>query len=345
MLDDSSEDLALNTDLLKKTIPLMTRHAAGYYPISYALWYEYAKGDRSQLREAVDADLAQRGRLTTSATYALYVQHIVEPAERMIFAARANLMEMLGEIQRNTAQTGQNASEFDLQLAQFQEKLSSATSMDDLASAIVAMQAGAGKMGEDVRQLSGQLEQARNKIRSLTEKVDKLQSDVVTDALSGLLNRRGFNRELELASKRTGADAPELSLIMIDIDHFKRINDTYGHPFGDRVIAAIGNAIHSCVNTMGVAARYGGEEFAVLLPSQPVAVAETVAQAIRARVEQGRIRRRTSDEPVASITISAGVASWEIGDNVESLVERADQALYISKREGRNRVTIARAAQ
>ncbi len=342
MLDDSAEDLALNTELLKKTIPLMTRHAAGYYPISYALWYEYAKGDRPELQNAIDRELAQQPRLAPSRTYSLYMQHMVEPAERMILTARASLMEMLEEIHRNAAQTGQGASDFRHQLARFQDEISSATSMEDLATAILAIQAGAGRMSGDIRQLSGQLERAQDKIRSLTEKIDKLQTDVVTDALSGLLNRRGFDRELELATRHTGGDSSRLSLILLDIDHFKRINDTYGHPLGDRVIVAIGNAIASCVGSAGTTARYGGEEFAVLLPGRPIEAAESLAEAIRTRVEQGRIRRRSDEAPIASITMSAGIAGWEATDTVESLVERADRALYAAKHEGRNRVVVAR---
>jgi diguanylate cyclase len=131
-----------------------------------------------------------------------------------------------------------------------------------------------------------------------------------------------------------------LALIMLDIDHFKRVNDTYGHPLGDRVIAAVGQSIRECVGQAGVAARYGGEEFAVLLPSQQIEIAERLAQSIRKRVEQGTIRRRHGEEPIDGVTVSAGVAVWHQEDDTSSLIERADRALYASKRAGRNRVTV-----
>jgi diguanylate cyclase len=108
---------------------------------------------------------------------------------------------------------------------------------------------------------------------------------------------------------------------------------------GDAVIAAVGRSIRECVGRSGVAARYGGEEFVVLLSEQSVAAAENLAQTIRQRIEQGKIRRRQTDEPIAGVTISAGVATWHHKDDINSLIERADRALYDSKRAGRNRVT------
>ena len=154
-----------------------------------------------------------------------------------------------------------------------------------------------------------------------------------------MAHEKDGNPEIDELSKLTGEVTA--SLVLLDIDHFKRINDTFGHPLGNRVIAAVGRAIDECVGHRGVAARYGGEEFAVLLPSQPIEVAEAIAESIRLRVQQGKICRRQGEDPIGSITISAGVAAWRAGDEkVASLVERADRALYASKHGGRNRVTV-----
>ena len=161
----------------------------------------------------------------------------------------------------------------------------------------------------------------------------------MNDALTGLFNRRGFDLELErLAAK--AARGARLALILIDIDLFKNVNDTYGHPFGDAVIAGVGRFIAEAVGAVGVVARYGGEEYAVLLPNRTLEAAHELAQRIREKVERGKIKRRKDDEAVGGITISAGVAAWRKGDSAAQLVERADAALYAAKHAGRNRVQL-----
>jgi diguanylate cyclase len=126
---------------------------------------------------------------------------------------------------------------------------------------------------------------------------------------------------------------------MVDIDFFKKINDTYGHPFGDQVIRAVGQALSQLTQRKDVAARYGGEEFALLLPETPANGAREVADRVRSAISRGTIKRG-GNEPVGNITISAGVAQYVSGEDPLSLIARADRALYASKQGGRNRVTV-----
>ena len=130
-------------------------------------------------------------------------------------------------------------------------------------------------------------------------------------------------------------------MLMLDIDQFKNLNDTYGHPFGDAVIGIVGQFIQNCVGAAGIAARYGGEEFAVLLPNCDAVEAEKMGQTIRLRVENGKIKRRKDDEAIGGITISGGIALWKSGEDPASVVDRADKALYAAKHAGRNRIVIA----
>jgi len=330
--------------LLKNVLPLMSKHAAGYHPISYAVWYEYAKGGKPSLKEKVDAELARAERLTPDSTYSLYTRYIVDPAEQVLITARSGLMELVDKVQKAVAQAGTDAEGFDTHLKAFKQELTSANSLEDLGGHVSAMLEQSERMSDGFGKLSGELENSQSEVKRLTQELTQMREEAMTDALSGLLNRRGFTHELErLAPKLKDADGRpvgRLSVIMFDIDHFKRINDTYGHPLGDRVIAAVSQSIKDCVGRVGVAARYGGEEFAVLLPEQPVEVAEELAQSIRQRIEGGRIRRRQGEEPIGGVTISAGVAAWSLDDNLSTVVERADRALYASKKAGRNRVTV-----
>jgi diguanylate cyclase len=255
-------------------------------------------------------------------------------------AARTNLMELVEHIKHAVRQADQGTAGFDAHLSEFQRGLAAAATIEDLGGHVSSMLVETKRVSEGFGKLTTHLDQSQSEVRRLTGELHRIREDARTDALSGLLNRRGFDRELQRLAPKDVAQDGALAVIMLDIDHFKKVNDTWGHPLGDRVIEAVGQLIRDCLGGVGVAARCGGEEFAVLLPAQSIEKAESLAQSIRQRVEQGKIRRRQGEEPICGVTVSAGVAAWKRDDDSASLVERADRALYASKRAGRNRVTV-----
>ena len=163
------------------------------------------------------------------------------------------------------------------------------------------------------------------------------------DPLTGLTNRRGFDLAIAAAAKEVEAGAtPGPCLLMIDLDSFKRLNDTYGHPFGDRVLIKVAEILRANVKGKDTAARYGGEEFAVLLPQTPRGGAVGLAEALRAMVASSRVRQNGKNETwVGNFTVSIGVADLVPGESAADLVARADRALYTAKTQGRNRVQLA----
>jgi diguanylate cyclase len=328
-----------DVSILKALLPLMSKHAAGYHPISYSVWYEYVKGERPSLRHSIDAELKSQGRLTPALTYSLYSKHLVEPAEQALVSARSSLGGLMARVQTTVQQTDADTAGFGKQLGEFARELDDATNVHELRQQVEVMSDRTRRVCDSFGRLTEQLDAGRGEIRRLTEELDRLREDALIDALSGLMNRRGFDREMQSLLVDGKPDGP-FSVILLDIDHFKRVNENYGHPLGDAVIASVGRLIRDCLGPVGFAARDGGEEFLVALPEQPLARAEDLAQQIRSRVEKGKIRRRQTDEPIAGITISGGVATWREGDTLQSLLSRADQALYASKEQGRNCITI-----
>ena len=127
---------------------------------------------------------------------------------------------------------------------------------------------------------------------------------------------------------------------MSDIDHFKRINDTFGHGFGDQVLRAVGKILMACSPNEGMAARVGGEEFAILLPKMALGEAQALAEKIRVTIAGSRIRRQGAEDTLARVTVSLGVTPYQRGEEARSFFERADKALYASKSGGRDRVTV-----
>jgi diguanylate cyclase len=332
---DGKDDISV----LKGVLPVMSRYASGYHPISYTVWYEYSKATNKALKQDVDAELQHVERLSASQTYAVYVKHVVDPAERAVMSARTGLLGLVAEVKDKVRDAEIKTSGFDDHLTRFQAGLSKATSIADLQGDVSSMLVATKKVSESLVRMSSQLDESRKEAVRLADELKSVREEALTDALSGLFNRRGFDIELERLVAKTGKDSP-LAVIMLDIDHFKAVNDTYGHPLGDAVIAAVGQFIRDSLGAVGIASRYGGEEFAVLLPRQNLATAEKIAQSIRARVEQGKIKRRKDDEPIGGITISAGASAWKEGDDAASLIERADRALYAAKHAGRNRVVV-----
>ena len=166
------------------------------------------------------------------------------------------------------------------------------------------------------------------------------------DGLTGLANRRCFDQTIEREFRRATRNGLPLSLIMMDIDHFKDFNDHYGHPAGDACLRAISAAVQNVLHRPGdLAARFGGEEIAVLLPETDVGGAAQVVEEMRACVSSLAIRHETS--PYGVVTLSAGVASWRPGQPATSawLLEVADAALYAAKARGRNTFTVHQNAE
>ena len=175
-------------------------------------------------------------------------------------------------------------------------------------------------------------------LNKLSEYERRLLVQSMTDSLTGLLNRRSF---MDLSSKeetRARRHGDPFSVLMLDIDHFKKINDTYGHPVGDLAIKALATVCSNALRPHDILARYGGEEFVLTLPHTPAEGARTVAERIREQVQKMEV---ASDQGPVRFTVSIGVSTYVSGEAFDQIVERADKALYTSKHGGRNRVTVA----
>ncbi len=179
---------------------------------------------------------------------------------------------------------------------------------------------------------------SEERINQLERQVEHLQKLVVTDPLTGIYNKRHFNESLHKELERTRRSRQPTSLIMLDIDHFKSINDQHGHLAGDKVLQALANTLKHTIRLIDIPCRYGGEEFALILPSTPLVTAIQVAERLHQAIQQAEIA--IDDDHALQITASLGVSSFDALDKAdgEQLIARADQQLYQAKATGRNRV-------
>ncbi len=180
------------------------------------------------------------------------------------------------------------------------------------------------------------------KERDLTKErvrmMEKLQKLAVTDGLTKLYNSRSFYSQLETEVDRFNRYKHPLALLLLDLDHFKDYNDSYGHLEGDKILVRFSQIIKSCLRANDTAYRYGGEEFTVILPETGAEEARTVAQRIRAALEAERFSPVNGKE--VKLTISIGVTEYQAKEELSTFIQRADRAMYRSKQKGRNMVSM-----
>ncbi len=186
--------------------------------------------------------------------------------------------------------------------------------------------------------LEDRLTLSKSEISNLQQSLEAIRAESLTDPLTGLGNRKYFDRMIGMAVQSALASGEPLSLLLFDIDHFKSFNDSYGHLTGDQVLRLVGLSLKQTIKGQDITARYGGEEFAVVLPNTALRQALTVADHIRRAVMAKELKKKSTGEILGRVTISVGVSMLKQGDDTDALIERADACLYAAKRNGRNRV-------
>ncbi len=310
------------------------------YPRNYELWYIYAAGFNRELNKAVNDALKRLGHLPEDLTERFYDEFLspVRLSDR-VGEVSARVSKELDEIVVMLEASSDNCQQYGQSLRTAASGLGSTENKQQTRAIIEKILRATTAMEARNTSLESQLKDSKGQITDLQESLEAIRYESLTDQLTGLANRKHFDQSLERAVDIAVRRGEPVSLAMCDIDHFKKFNDTFGHQTGDQVLRLVGAAIRSAVKGRDIAARYGGEEFAVILPSTALDAAIYVGEDIRTAVMSKELIKRSTGESLGRITMSVGVATLRHNDTRDSLVERADMALYASKRNGRNRVT------
>lgn len=306
-------------------------------PRHYELFYAYASGFNKQLNEALRALIAQQQRVSTSDAEKLYDTFLsptglgnkIEEVGEGLSDEIADVLEVIQNATNSTNAFGASLESVDGQLSQI-------NSPEQLKIVIQTLVTATKQMATNSHQLEERLDDSRKQIEQLQQNLELVRAESYTDPLTGIANRKRFDRTLEDSIADANEDGEPLCLLMIDIDYFKNFNDTFGHQAGDGVLRLVARTMTTSVKGRDLVARYGGEEFAVVLPMTPLSSAIVVANQIRESVMAKELVKKSTGESLGRIHLSVGIASYRRGESAESLIQRADTCLYAAKRRGRN---------
>jgi diguanylate cyclase len=308
-------------------------------PRNYEIWYVYATGYNSELNKVINETLALNGKLTEAdleQIYETYLSHIkitdrIDKVGARVISEVDDVMRLIGDT------LGMSAS-YNASLTSATERLSAAADREQVMKVVEMLVKTTLEMRDTTRALEERLTLSKTEISNLQQSLEAIRAESLTDPLTGLGNRKYFDRSIDTAIETALATGEPLSLLMFDIDYFKSFNDSYGHLTGDQVLRLVGMSLKQSIKGQDITARYGGEEFAVVLPNTALRQALTVADHIRRAVMSKELKKKSTGEILGRVTISVGVSVLKPGDDADSLIERADACLYAAKRGGRNRV-------
>ncbi len=330
------------TEASRAALAAMARLGVPATPNNYTIWYHDAAGLHPDLSRMLRLLERNQQPLTAQRCQDLYNRFIgTDHQSLLIDQTCSQLEDTMGRLRENLAAASSTTSSYAGLLDRFDQTLHT---QQDVA-AIQALLEDVLQETKAIRQsavtLEATLASSAEEITKLNLDLTQAQHQAMTDSLTGLPNRRRFDQELAQQIGRAAQEARPLSLLLLDIDHFKAFNDRHGHQFGDQVLRVVAGILVTCIKGRDTAARLGGEEFAVILPDTLANGAEQLAEQIRTTVANSRVRHRSSGRDLGVITLSIGVAELLPEEPRESFIERADAAMYSAKRAGRNRIATA----
>lgn len=305
-------------------------------PINYQVWYSYFKGDKPRLRQEMDAILKDTYGYNDRAGRRLYAEYLENDDEhseldklfkRLLDAMMKKLGAWTHKLESNTEQ-----------LDKYSQDLSQHNlNQDELKNLTHSMITTTSEMRDHNQTFQKELLTALSEIQKLKRQLLEARAESMADELTQLGNRKAFNLAIEELTTQQSSDNA-LFLILTDIDHFKKFNDTFGHLVGDSVLRYFANIMRKQQRKNHTCCRYGGEEFAILVQGGNLEQTLEHAEALREELKKAHLKRKDTGEILPDITASFGVAQYRPYEAIDEFIKRADDMLYKAKQAGRNQV-------
>lgn len=330
--------------LARHAMDEMERRQIWPTPLNYEIWLHVVGEPDGALAEMVRKLLESGQPFTDAVSEELATQFL--PRLRLndeIRDAGDQLSKQLESVAMAMAAAHRTNAAYGRTLAGAAQELAGDAEAEALRTLVESLALATTKVQKENGKLERRLNDSTNEIMRLREHLEQVRRDAMTDALTSLANRKAFDEALAKACADAAKYGKPLSVALLDIDHFKRFNDTWGHQTGDQVIRYVATIIGRLAAHPRLAARYGGEEFALLFPGEDSRQVASLMNQTLQEIACRALKRRSTNEDLGTVTVSAGVAQYIAGETGSAVMERADTALYRSKRSGRNRSTTATA--
>jgi diguanylate cyclase len=335
---DNEQSVDQTRGYIRLALPLMSKNNIPITPKNYSIWYKYVSSGDEELARVIDGMLEAGDRFSEEANEALYRRFCAEQDESELRKIREDLQQVLLTILKEVTELTGQTEEYGRFVSNSVNMLSEDASVQEIREVIgeiIDKTKTLGRFGKSIRR---RLKETTEALETLKKDFEQAKTEATVDFLTGVANRKLFEETLAELTDEATLNANPLSLLMIDIDWFKKFNDEYGHLIGDQVLKFVARKIKEMVKGRDLLARFGGEEFVVILPQTPLEGARIVAESIRDFFSKASLKMTTTSKNIGSITVSIGVASYRPGESPEALIHRSDRALYAAKQTGRNRI-------
>ena len=327
-------------NIFKRTLPKMTVHEIPTTPENYAVWYKYSTGHNKELNEEIEKLIVQgNAAFTLEINQQLYDTYVADKSQEVMENVQTETKQLVESLLLKLSGMREGTQKFSGSLNKSQEILKKQPDINTINLLVSSLIDEAAAVEEANTAMEKTLSVMSQEVEYLKQDMLALSKTAYTDQLTGISNRRAFDDRMQRLFKEYREEEQIFSLLIMDIDHFKQFNDTWGHAVGDKVLMYVANALKNSIKGQDMAARYGDEEFVIMLPETPYNGAIAVAENIRKKIAQKSLTTGgATKKTVGKVTISIGVATVRSNDDVESIIERADKGLYRAKNTGRNRV-------